>query len=92
MKRFLVILSLVLSSCGCWELTDEHCQEENEFFNNEREHSSRKCTDFAAVKKCKAKQQEILESQQQKKLINIDSLCRANTEKIKCIDREEYEF
>ena len=27
-----------------------------------------------------------------RKLINIDSLCRANTEKIKCKDREEYGF
>ena len=92
MKRFLTILCLVLSSCGCWELTDEHCQEENEFFKNEQEHSSRKCTDFAAVEKCKAEQQEILAAQQQKSTINIDSLCRANTEKIKCIDRDKYEF
>jgi hypothetical protein len=92
MMRILAIFCLVLSSCGCWDLADKHCQEENEFFKNEQEHSSRKCTDFAAVEKCKAEQQEILANQQQKKLINIDSLCRANTEKIKCKDRDKYEF
>jgi hypothetical protein len=69
----------------------EHCQEENQkFFNNERD--SRLCTDTDAVEKCKVQQREIQATQQQEKIINIDSLCRANTEKIKCKDREEYGF
>ncbi|WP_298767823.1 hypothetical protein [uncultured Fibrobacter sp.] len=90
MKHILIILCLVLSSCGCWDLS-EHCQEENEmFFKNERD--SRKCTDFAAVERCKAEQQEILATQQPGKPLNIDSLCNANTEKIKCKDRDEYGF
>ncbi|WP_072976945.1 hypothetical protein [Fibrobacter sp. UWH4] len=92
MKRFVTILCLVLSSCGCWELTDEHCQEENEFFKNERERDSRLCTDTDAVEKCKVQQREIQATLQPEKLLNIDSLCRANTEKIKCKDREEYGF
>jgi hypothetical protein len=71
-------------------LASERCQEENAFFENEREHSSGKCTDFEAVKKCKAEQQKILATQQQERLINIDSLCRANTPEIKCIDRDKY--
>ncbi|WP_163438498.1 hypothetical protein [Fibrobacter succinogenes] len=90
MKFFLAILCLILSSCFCWELSDEHCREENEFFENERERDGRLCTDLDAVEKCKTEQREIFATQQQEKLLNIDSLCRANTEKIKCKDREEY--
>ena len=92
MKRFLTIICFVLSSCFCWDTADEHCQEQNEFLKNEQERDSRKCTDIAAVEKCKAEQQEIQANRQSTKLINIDSLCRANTPEIKCIDREEYEF
>ncbi len=91
MKHVLIILCLVLSSCGCWDLSD-HCQEENEFFKNERERDGRLCTDTDAVEKCKAQQREIQATKQQEKIININSLCRANTEKIKCKDREEYGF
>ena len=90
MKHVLIILCLVLSSCGCWD-SSEYCQEENEkFFKNERD--SRLCTDTDAVEKCKAEQRQIFATQQPEKLLNIDSLCRANTEKIKCKDREEYGF
>ncbi|WP_290745176.1 hypothetical protein [Fibrobacter sp. UBA4309] len=89
MKRVFIFLCLVLSSCGCWELSDEHCQE---FWEDEHERDSRKCTDFAAVERCKAEQQEILATQQPGKPLNIDSLCNANTEKIKCIDNEKYGF
>jgi len=92
MKRFLTIICLVLSSCGCWDLASERCQEENEFFENERERDGRLCTDIDAVEKCKNEQREIFATQQPEKLLNIDSLCRANTEKIKCKDREEYGF
>ena len=92
MKRILTILCIVLSSCGCWDLADERCQEENEFLKNEQERDSRMCTDFAAVKRCKAEQQDLLATQQPGKTINIDSLCRANTPEIKCIDNEKYGF
>ncbi len=90
MKHILIILCLVLCSCGCWDLS-EYCQEENEkLFKNERD--GRLCTDLDAVEKCKTEQREIFATQQQERLLNIDSLCRANTEKIKCKDREEYGF
>lgn len=85
MKHILIILCLALSSCGCWDLS-EHCQEENEFWENERD--SRLCTDIDAVEKCKTEQREIFATQQQEKLLNIDSLCLANTPKIKCRDRD----
>ena len=92
MKHILIILCLVLSSCGCWELSDKHCQEENEFWENEHERDSRLCTDTDAVEKCKVQQREIQATLQPEKILNIDSLCSANTEKIKCKDREEYGF
>ena len=91
MKHFVTILCLVLCSCTCWDLSDD-CQEERAFFENEKERDSRLCTDTDAVEKCKVQQREIQATQQQEKIINIDSLCRANTEKIKCKDREEYGF
>ena len=43
-----------------------------------------------SIEKCKAEQEEFIATQQPGKLVNIDSLCRAKAEEVKCIDRDKY--
>ena len=88
MKWYFAIFCLVLSACTCWDLSDNKCQEDKEFFENERERDSRLCTDPVAYQKCVTEQEERYRLTQQTETVDIDSWCRENTEKVKCIDLE----